>query len=173
MICDDLIGLCGTIGTDLHCRSQLVDCFKSLTLKDEGYTRIFQIVNEFNAVRKHLHDPIDFERRLDAINVVANLKERDFTDLTYWRAVLVNALYLYQNVDDLSIQTAASRLIIVVVKSIPSDSDAYRLLVTKIILTQIRKMLKSRKEKIRFEFVQLLGSAGKMEIATISRLFLA
>ena len=120
------------------------------------------MVKSFNATRKHLHDPIDFEARLDAINEISNLPEKDFSDLPFWRTVLVNAMYLYQNIDDLSIQTATSRLIITIVKSIPPGSEAYQLLVKKILLTQIRKMLKSRKEKLRFEFVNLLAALVRL-----------
>ena len=153
----DLILLCGTIGSDLNIREKLVECFSSLATLDDSYSKLHRVVADFNATRKHLHYPIDFEKRLDSINAISNSKPFDFGDLCFWRCVMVNAFFLYQNVDDLSIQTASSRLIVSVMKEIPHNSEPYRVLVSQIILVQIRKMLKSRKEKIRFEFVQLLS----------------
>jgi len=99
------------------------------------------MVKSFNATRKNLHDQIDFEPRLGAINEISNLPEKafarkSFSDLPFWRTVMVNAMYLYQNVDHLSIQTATSGLIITIVKSIPPGSEAYQLLVKKTFLSR-------------------------------------
>jgi U3 small nucleolar RNA-associated protein 20 len=117
------------------------------------------VVAGLNAIRRQLHYPIDFETRLETINKVANLKPEisDFTEnVLFWRAVLINALFMYQNIDDLSMQTASSRLILMIVKCIPINTDAYKQLISGVIMTQVRKMLKHRNEKFRFEFVRLL-----------------
>ena len=157
-ICQDLIGLCSSLGSDLKCRNQLIDCFRALARKNERFVNISKIVTKFNATRKNLHDPIDFEKRLDAINEVVNSDLTNFSDLLYWKCVLVNALYLYQHIDDLSMQTATSRLLLVIMRGIKmaEDQKAFDLLVKALLLSKIRKMLKSRVEKVRFEFVILL-----------------
>ena len=56
-------------------------------------------------------------------------------------------------------QTATSRLLVVIMRGVKSaeDKPAFDLLVKGLLLAKIRKMLKSRVEKVRFEFVLLLN----------------
>ena len=45
---ENLIGLCGTIGPDLNCRSQLVNCFESLSTKNQIFVSIHKVIKGNN-----------------------------------------------------------------------------------------------------------------------------
>ena len=82
--------------------------------------------------------------------------------MLYWKAIVGNCLYLYQTVPDLSVQTMCSRLLLQIMRKIEHSSTVYEALVSRGIITAIHKMLKSKDEKVRFEFIQMLAEIVKI-----------
>ncbi|CAG5097928.1 Oidioi.mRNA.OKI2018_I69.XSR.g15294.t1.cds [Oikopleura dioica] len=157
-----LVGLITTVGDETGVRMELVNCFEALSKKSKSYEGIFKIVRGFNAVRKHLHDPIDFDKRIDTINSLTDEANTlpDFSqNFLYWRCVMVSCLYQFKSVDDMSIQTATNRLIFSIIEKIDSqkDSNFFVQLIKGVVLPEIRRMLKSRNERLRHEYVGIFA----------------
>ena len=111
----------------------------------------------------HFGDPIDYDGRLEHLNILVSQVDNqsqtaDFNDqILYWKAVIVNCMFMYQTISDLSVQTICSRLLGQIMKKTRHKSPAYDVLVAQNIIPAVRKMLKSKDEKHRFEFIQILG----------------
>ena len=159
-LCSELVSLTGTLhGHDK--RALLVQSIYSIGENLEKYRPLHKALKGLNSIKKTFGDPVDYDARLevlaDVTSQVQNGKADFKTDLLFWKAIVLNCLYMYQQLTDLSIQTACSRLLILIMKSIPFGSDSFQILIKQNILPAVRKMLKHKDEKTRFEFLQILS----------------
>ena len=159
-LCSELVSLTGTLhGHDK--RALLVQSIYSIGENLEKYRPLHKALKGLNSIKKTFGDPVDYDARLEVLaEVTAQVQDgkADFnTDLLFWKAIVLNCLYMYQQLTDLSIQTACSRLLILIMKAIPFGSDSFQILINQNILPAVRKMLKHKDEKTRFEFLQILS----------------
>ena len=159
-LCSELVSLTGTLhGHDK--RALLVQSIYSIGENLEKYRPLHKALKGLNSIKKTFGDPVDYDARLEVLAEVTSQVQdgkADFkTDLLFWKAIVLNCLYMYQQLTDLSIQTACSRLLILIMKTIPFGSDSFQILINQNILPAVRKMLKHKDEKTRFEFLQILS----------------
>ena len=170
----ELVILTGTLNGHER-REKLVACFEHL-----GDDLLYKSLLGLNKTKPHFSDPIDYDVRLITLNDL--LKEIDqpefaFANMTLWKAVTINVLYMLRHLSDLSIQTLCSRLLTTIMKQLVNAPDqVYDALVHRALLPAIRKMLRAKNEQQRFEFVLLLskcvqifaGKGGQMaELASL------
>ena len=159
-LCSELVSLTGTLhGHDK--RALLVQSIYSIGETLEKYRPLHKALKGLNSIKKTFGDPVDYDARLEVLADVTSQVQSgnaDFNvDLLFWKAIVLNCLYMYQQLTDLSIQTACSRLLILIMKAIPFGSDSFQILINQNILPAVRKMLKHKDEKTRFEFLQILS----------------
>jgi len=159
-LCSELVSLTGTLhGHDK--RALLVQSIYSIGENLDKYRPLHKALKGLNSIKKTFGDPVDYDARLEVLaDVTSQVQDgkADFkTDLLFWKAIVLNCLYMYQQLTDLSIQTACSRLLILIMKAIPFGSDSFQILINQNILPAVRKMLKHKDEKTRFEFLQILS----------------
>ncbi|KFH66562.1 hypothetical protein MVEG_07087 [Podila verticillata NRRL 6337] len=148
------------------CRVLLVEIMAAFAKIDTSYTTVSNLVAELNSFSTIRIDMPDFDRRMDAFNLLTNSLYKDLND-RQWLPVLHNMMFFIRDPEEMSIRsnsTFALNKFIDQCADIPTSDPQYELfrgLLSHVVYPGLKKGFKSPVELVRFEFVAVLAHAVK------------
>ncbi|KAI1314951.1 U3 snoRNP protein [Mortierella claussenii] len=148
------------------CRILLVDIMAEFAKIDPSLESVSSLVAELNAFSVSRMDTPDFDRRMDAFNLLTNSLYKDL-DSRQWLPVLHNMMFYIRDPEEMSIRSnstfALTRFIDQCADFPVKDPqhEAFRGLLAHVVYPGLKKGFKSPIELVRFEFVAVLAHAVK------------
>jgi len=144
-------------------RRALVSVLDTFVVFDPSLSSIIQSVADINAYSAKRLDEPDFDRRLTAF---AQLNDADIAELPQrtreWLPLLRSALFFIQEPEELSIRTNASSLIQRFITMVGNAGDGpFVDMLLNVVMPGIRKVLRSKRELVRNEALQVVSHAVK------------
>ncbi|KAG0093776.1 U3 snoRNP protein [Podila epicladia] len=149
-----------------ECRVLLVEIMAAFAKIDPSYAAVSNLVGELNSFSTTRMDLPDFDRRMDAFNLLTDSLYKDLND-RQWIPVLHNMMFFIRDPEEMSIRsnsTFAMTRFIDQCADIPTSDPRYELfrgLLSHVIYPGLKKGFKSPVELVRFEFVAVLAHAVK------------
>ncbi|KAF9962564.1 U3 snoRNP protein [Modicella reniformis] len=149
-----------------ECRVLLVNVMAEFAKIDPTLVSVASLVADLNAFSTTRMDMPDFDRRMDAFNLLTNSLYKELNS-RQWVPVLRNMMFYICDPEEMSIRsnsTFALTRFIDQCADIPVEDleyEAFRDLLTHVIYPSLKKGFKSPVELIRFEFVAVLAHAVK------------
>ncbi|KAF9352003.1 U3 snoRNP protein, partial [Mortierella sp. NVP85] len=149
-----------------ECRTLLVDIMTEFAKMDTSLASVATLMADLNAFSTTRMDTPDFDRRMDAFNLLTNSLYKDLNS-RQWLPVLRNMLFSIRDPEEMSIRsnsTFALTKFIDQCADIPVDDpehEAFRWLLTHVVYPGLKLGFKSPIELVRFEFVAVLAHAVK------------
>ncbi|KAI9803789.1 MAG: hypothetical protein M1825_001669 [Sarcosagium campestre] len=148
---------------DRNSRLILSDAFRGAFEEDAEIGEAARLCAALNAFSQSRVDEPDFDKRLEAYNVINESRLGTFSVLQ-WRPILFNALYFVKDDDELAIRTSASFTLRRFVESIGNcdiaeDRSGYLKLFELVVLPALRQGCRSSSELVRAEYVLIMAQA--------------
>ncbi|KAG0255909.1 U3 snoRNP protein [Mortierella polycephala] len=148
------------------CRVLLVDVMNEFAKVDPSLASVSSLVADLNSFSTTRIDVPDFDRRMDAFNLLTNSLYKDLND-RQWQPVLHNMMFYIRDPEEMSIRSNATfglqRFIDQCADITAEDPrhEVFRNLLAHVVYPGLKKGFKSPIELIRFEFVAVLAHAVK------------
>lgn len=137
-------------------RQVLCQVMGRLSVLDPDLALAAQLCHDINAVSTQQLEEIDYDRRFQGFQTI-NSVEVDNNE-KIWLPIVQNLLFFVRTADDFSIRSnALSCLKQFIVKACEAKSTGFTNLITGIILSSVRKGIRSESELVRADFVSLYG----------------
>ncbi|KAF9948490.1 U3 snoRNP protein [Mortierella alpina] len=149
-----------------ECRVLLVDIMAEFAKIDPTLVTVASLVAELNSFSAVRMDMPDFDRRMDAFNLLTNSLYSELND-RQWLPVLHNMMFYIRDPEEMSIRSNATFALTRFVDrcaDIPVEEpqhELFRGLLAHVIYPGLKKGVKSPIELVRFEFVAVLAHAVK------------
>ena len=148
------------------CRVLLVDIMSEFAKIDTSFEVVSKLVAELNAFSTVRIDTPDFDRRMDAFNLLTDSLYKDLNG-RQWLPVLHNMMFYIRDPEEMSIRsnsTFALTRFIDQCADLPQEDtqyEAFRGLLAHVVYPGLKKGFKSPIELVRYEFVAVLAHAVK------------
>ncbi|KAI8602190.1 armadillo-type protein, partial [Dissophora ornata] len=148
------------------CRVLLVDIMAEFAKIDTSLETVSSLVAELNAFSTTRIDAPDFDRRMDAFNMLTNSLYKTLNS-RQWLPVLHNMMFYIRDPEEMSIRSNATfglTRFIDQCADLPAEDpqhELFRGLLAHIVYPGLKKGVKSPIELVRFEFVAVLAHAVK------------
>ncbi|KAG0325092.1 U3 snoRNP protein [Podila humilis] len=149
-----------------ECRILLVEIMAAFAKIDVSFTTVSNLVGELNSFSATRMDMPDFDRRMDAFNLLTNSLYKELND-RQWLPVLHNMLFYIRDPEEMSIRSNSTfgltRFIDQCADIPVSDPqhEPFRNLLSHVVYPGLKKGFKAPIELVRFEFVAVLAHAVK------------
>ncbi|KAF9926096.1 U3 snoRNP protein [Linnemannia zychae] len=149
-----------------ECRVLLVSIMEEFARIDPSFSATASLIADLNSFSTTRIDMPDFDRRMDAFNLLTNSLYKDLND-RQWLPVLHNMLFYIRDPEEMSIRSnstfALTRFIDQCADLDPQDPqhELFRGLLAHVIYPGLKKGFKSPIELVRFEFIAVLAHAVK------------
>ncbi|KAK5808754.1 armadillo-type protein [Linnemannia elongata] len=149
-----------------ECRVLLVAIMDAFAKIDSSFTAAASLIADLNSFSTTRIDMPDFDRRMDAFNLLTNSLYKDLND-RQWLPVLHNMMFYIRDPEEMSIRSnstfALTRFIDQCADLDLQDPqhELFRGLLAHVIYPGLKKGFKSPVELVRFEFVSVLAHAVK------------
>ncbi|KAG0201811.1 U3 snoRNP protein [Mortierella sp. GBA30] len=149
-----------------ECRVLLVAIMAEFAKIDLSFTTVSSLVAELNSFSAVRMDMPDFDRRMDAFNLLTNSLYKELSD-RQWLPVLHNMMFYIRDPEEMSIRsnsTFALTRFIDQCADLPAEDpqhELFRGLLAHVVYPGLKKGFKSPIELVRFEFVAVLAHAVK------------
>ncbi|KAG0375311.1 U3 snoRNP protein [Mortierella sp. AD032] len=149
-----------------ECRVLLVAIMAEFARIDTSFSTASALIADLNSYSTTRIDVPDFDRRMDAFNLLTNSLYKDLND-RQWLPVLHNMMFYIRDPEEMSIRSnstfALTRFIDQCADLDPQDPqhELFRGLLAHVIYPGLKKGFKSPIELVRFEFVAVLAHAVK------------
>nr|XP_027223917.1 small subunit processome component 20 homolog [Penaeus vannamei] len=150
----------GTMGSR-DARDALCNVVSVIASSNPKFKELAEMAEDLNSWNPKMVEEVDYERRLTAHDHFKKYcATTEVIDVEYCQLFLFNSMYLIRQVEDSSLQDMSSftlcQMIDMLVRLQPKYKNEFQLIVTNNFLTEIRKGLHSKKEKVRIEVISLL-----------------
>ncbi|XP_047501771.1 small subunit processome component 20 homolog [Penaeus chinensis] len=150
----------GTMGSR-DARESLCNVVSVIASSNPKYKELAEMAEDLNSWNPKMVEEVDYERRLSAHDHFKKYcTSTEVIDVEYCQLFLFNSMYLIRQVDDSSLRDMSSftlcQMIDMLVRLQPKFKSEFERIVANNFLTEIRKGLHSKKEKVRIEIISLL-----------------
>ncbi|KAF9085956.1 U3 snoRNP protein [Mortierella sp. AD031] len=148
------------------CRVLLVAIMAEFARIDSSFSAVSSLIADLNSFSATRMDMPDFDRRMDAFNLLTNSLYKDLND-RQWLPVLHNMMFYIRDPEEMSIRSNSTFALTRFIDQC-ADLDAqdpqhelFRGLLAHVVYPGLKKGFKSPIELVRFEFVAVLAHAVK------------
>ncbi|KZF22404.1 putative HEAT repeat protein [Xylona heveae TC161] len=145
-------------------RTLLSEVMSVFADKDSSLSQVASLCSDLNAFAMNRLDEPDFNRRLQAFNLINEEGYKNFT-LTQWLPILYNMLFYVKDIEELAIRTNASLTIRRFVESTAIDTQAggssFTELLASVLLSALRSGVRDASESVRSEYLAITAHIVK------------